>query len=176
MNSTSWEKKRYGGISPKWGLYLALTSEAEITSWGLKDTHTDVHSLFSCMEQNRLAKGKQTLTTQNPNPSDCGSWRHVTATVGTPRDPIHASSNHLHSIKVFRVGGKSIWCPKFLRLNVLKSLFLTSNFSRDTATCICHGRGVPSRHSDHLSSQSAGICQNVLCLINMYNASSRILC
>lgn len=85
-------------------------------------------------------------------------------------------SLRLHSS--FPVWGKSIFCPKFSLLNIPKSLLLTTkpNFSRNATIFICQRKAILSDTLTTFSSQSVGICQNVLYLINMYNASSHILC
>lgn len=93
-------------------------------------------------------------------------------------DTLNPGSSHFHSIQVFHFMEKSMLCPKFSHPNIPKSQLLTTkpSFSWNATIFICQSKGVLLDTLTTFSSQSAGICQNVLYLINMYNASSHILC
>lgn len=91
---------------------------------------------------------------------------------------MYPASHHFTSTHVFQFGENPFYAPKFSRLNIPKSLLLTSkpNFSQNATIFICQREAILSDTLTTFSSQSVGICQNVLYLINMYNASSHILC
>lgn len=94
------------------------------------------------------------------------------------RGNIHPASHHFPSTQIFQFGENPFYAQKFSHLNIPKSLLLTTkpNFSGNATIFICQRKAILSDTLTTFSSQSVGICQNVLYLINMYNASSHILC
>lgn len=111
-----------------------------------------------------------------------GSWTITRQAPGTLRRIFPGNSQSwfqsspLHSS--FPFGGKIHFMPKVFMSQHSKVTIADNRTKLLTkrGACICQREGVLSDTLTTFSSQSAGICQNVRYLINMYNASSHSLC
>lgn len=151
---------------------------SSIVRQGPSASHTDVHSLVSRMEQSRAEK-RQVPTSQSPSPGVHGAQRRAWWKPRTPKrifpETCHLPSKHFHS-KVFQLGENPLSTQSF-HISTFQSHYCWQlNFLRNSTTFICQRKGILSDTLTTFSSQAAGICQNVLYLINMYHAGSHILC